>query len=47
MKLSATVKEAVADAETDMSQKEDPEACPSPLQPGTRQDGDVEQPDIW
>ena len=46
MKLSATVKEAVADAEVEISQKEDSEARPGAPGPGTDQDRGAEQPDI-
>jgi site-specific recombinase XerD len=46
MKLSATVKEAVTDAEIDISQEEDAEARPRPARPRTRQDSGVEQPNF-
>jgi hypothetical protein len=46
MKLSATVKEAVADAEVPISQEEDSEARPGAPRPRTDQDRRAEQPDI-
>ena len=46
MKLSTTVKEAVADAEVEISQEEAAEAGPGTLRPRTRQDGRPEQPDV-
>ena len=46
MKLSATVKEAVADAEVEISHEEDAEARPCAPRPRTRQGGGAEQPDI-
>src|SRR4030095_13029872 len=46
MKLSATVKEAVADAEVTISQEEDSEARPGAPGPRTDQDRGAEQPDI-
>ncbi len=46
MKLSATVKEAVADAEVQISQEEVAEARPRTPGPRTRQDGRAEQPDV-
>jgi hypothetical protein len=46
MKLSATVKEAVADAEVEVSQEEGAEAGSGATRPRTRQDGRPEQPDV-
>jgi hypothetical protein len=46
MKLSATVKEAVADAAVKISQEEAAEARLRAPGPRTRQDGRPEQPDI-
>ena len=46
MKLLATVKEAVADIQVELSQEEDAEARPGALGPRTDQDGGAEQPDI-
>ena len=46
MNLSATAKEAVADAEVETSQEEDAEARPGAPGPRIDQDGGAEQPDI-
>jgi hypothetical protein len=46
MKLSATVKEAVADAEVEISQEEGAQARAGAPGPRTRQDCDAEQPDV-
>src|SRR5205823_116685 len=46
LKLSVTVKEAVADAEAEISQEEVAQAGSGAPRPGTRQDGGAEQPDI-
>jgi integrase len=46
MKLSATVKEAVADVQVEISQEESAEARPGASGPRTRQDGGAEQPDV-
>jgi len=46
MKLSATAKEAVADAQVEMSQEEATEAGAGAARPRTRQDGGSEQPDV-
>src|SRR5215510_6482251 len=46
MKLSATVKEAVADAEVEISQEAVAQADPGAPRPRTRQDGGAEQPDV-
>ena len=42
MKLSPTVKEAVADGSVEISQKEDPETCSRAARPRTRQNGRLE-----
>jgi hypothetical protein len=46
VKLSATVKEAVADAQVEVSQEEGGEAGSRASRPRTRQDGGAEQPDL-
>ena len=46
MKLSATVKEAVADVQVEISQEEDSEAGSGAPRPRTRQNGRPEQPDV-
>ena len=46
MNLSATAKEAVADAEVEISQEEDPESRSGAPGPRTDQDGGAKQPDI-
>jgi hypothetical protein len=46
MKLLATVKEAVADVQVEISQEEGAEAHPGASRSRTRQDGRPEQPDV-
>jgi integrase len=46
VKLSATVKEAVADAKVEIPQEEAAQARPGPPGSRTRQDGGAEQPDL-
>src|SRR5918995_4791575 len=46
MKLPATVKEAVADAQVEISQEEDAETRPGAPGPRTDQDGGAQQPHI-
>src|SRR4029453_12554285 len=46
VKASATVREAVTDAENEISQEEAAKACPRLARPRTRQDGSAEQPHV-